>query len=83
MQDHGAIFGATLQRALVHALQHLESTDDRSIGATVDAAQLRARFDRPFPDTGLAPIQVIDELVHDVEGRIIGNSRRDARPPRR
>jgi len=68
MQDRGTIFGPTLRRALVHALQHPESIDDRSIAATVDPAQLRSRFDRPLPDTGLAPIQVIDELVRDVEG---------------
>ena len=73
MRDRSITFGPTLQSALQHALQHLESIDDRSIGATVDLAQLRARFDRPLPDTGLAPTQVIDELVRDVEGGIIGN----------
>ena len=73
MQDRGTMFGPTLQRALEHALQHLEGIDDRSIGATVDLAQLRARFDRPLLDTGRAPMQVIDELVRDVEGGIIGN----------
>ena len=76
MQDHGTMFGPTLQRALEHALQHLEGIDDRSIGATVDLARLRARFDRPLLDTGRAPMQVIDELVRDVEGGIIGNVRR-------
>src|SRR5215469_13847872 len=73
MRDRSITFGPTLQSALQHALQHLESIDDRSIGATVDLAQLRARFDRPLLDTGLAPTQVIDELVRDVEGGIIGN----------
>jgi len=70
---HANVFGPTLQRALQHALQYLETIEERSVGGTADLAQLRARFDRPLPESGLAAMQVIDELVRDVEGGIIGS----------
>jgi aromatic-L-amino-acid decarboxylase len=55
-------------------LQYLESIDGRAIGATVDLARLRARFDRPLPAAGVDPVQVIDELVRDAEGGIVGST---------
>jgi glutamate/tyrosine decarboxylase-like PLP-dependent enzyme len=52
----------------------LEATGDRPIGAAIDLAQLRARFDHPLPQAGTDPVQVIDQLVRDVDGAIIGSA---------
>ena len=65
-------FRPALERAVTHALGHLASGDVRPIGATTSLAELRARFDRPLPERGTDPVAVIDDLVHDAEGGIIG-----------
>jgi aromatic-L-amino-acid decarboxylase len=58
---------------LRHALHHLEDIGDQPVCVSTDLAQLRARFDRPLPEAGTDPVQVIDELVRDAEGGIIGS----------
>ena len=63
-----------LERALRHALNHLAGGMDGRVGATVTLDQLRARLGRPLPEHGTAPPQVIDELVRDVEGGILGST---------
>lgn len=65
-------FSPVLERALCHALQYLEGTTNRPVGASAELAHLRSRFDRTLPQAGAEPIQ-IDELVRDSEGGIIGN----------
>jgi aromatic-L-amino-acid decarboxylase len=67
-------YGPALERALRHALDHLAGATDRHVGATATLDQLRARLDRPLPEHGTAPAQVIDELVRDVEGGILGST---------
>ena len=67
-------FTPVLERALHHALLHLISSDKRPAGATIDLAQLRARFDRPLADAAVDPVRVIDDLVRDAEGGIIGST---------
>ncbi|MGA2549768.1 MAG: aminotransferase class V-fold PLP-dependent enzyme [Burkholderiaceae bacterium] len=57
-----------LERARVHALHYLDSLSDTPVGATLTAGQLRDRFSRPLPETGLSAAAVIDQLVQDVEG---------------
>jgi glutamate/tyrosine decarboxylase-like PLP-dependent enzyme len=69
-----AAFTPALERALRHALHHLEDMGDRPVGASTDLAQLRARFDRPLPQASTDPVQVIDELVSDCGGGIIGSA---------
>src|SRR2546429_7027171 len=66
------VFKAALERAFGHALRHLAGANNRPVGATIDLAQLRERFDRPLPHAGTDPIQVIDDLARDTEGGIIG-----------
>jgi glutamate/tyrosine decarboxylase-like PLP-dependent enzyme len=69
-----ATFRPALEHAFWHAVRHLETLDSRPVGATVDLAQLRARFDRPLPNTDAATEEVIDELVRDAAGGIIGSA---------
>ncbi len=66
------VFKPALERAFGHALRHLAGANNRPVGATIDLAQLRERFDRPLPHAGTDPIQVIDDLARDTEGGIIG-----------
>jgi hypothetical protein len=69
-----AAFRSVLGRALRHALHHLEDVGDQRVGASTDLAQLRARFERPLPNAGTDPVKVIDDLVRDSEGGIIGSA---------
>ena len=69
-----AVFAPTLERALRHALYHLEDVDARPVNAVADLARLRARFSRPLPEISTNPVQVVEELVRDVEGGILGSA---------
>jgi glutamate/tyrosine decarboxylase-like PLP-dependent enzyme len=69
-----AAFSPVLERALRHALHHLVDTAHRPVCASTELAQLRSRFDRPLPQAGMDPVQVIEELVRDAEGGIIGSA---------
>lgn len=71
---HKDAFKPALECALGHALEHLCSANDRPVGTTVDLTQLRERFDRPLAHAGLDPVQVINELVRDTEGGIVGST---------
>jgi glutamate/tyrosine decarboxylase-like PLP-dependent enzyme len=61
-----------LRRTTDHALEFLASLAQRPVCPTASPAELRAALDRPFPETGLAPEQVIDELVHDASAGLLG-----------
>ncbi len=61
-----------LERARVHALQFLSALDDAPVGATADLETLRARLLKPLGDNPVPADQVIDELVADSEGGLIG-----------
>jgi len=69
-----ASFKSTLERAFAHALSHLAGAQERPVGATVDLAELRRRFDRPLSHAGIDPVEVIDDLVRDAEGGIIDSN---------
>ena len=56
------------------ALSYLEKLDCSSVAATADLQTLRGRLGRELPQQGLPPAQVIDELVTDVEGGILGSA---------
>jgi glutamate/tyrosine decarboxylase-like PLP-dependent enzyme len=68
------IFTPVLRRALGHALNDLAGMDNRPAGTTASLQQLRERFDQPLPQTGTDPAQVIDDLVRDCDGGIIGST---------
>jgi glutamate/tyrosine decarboxylase-like PLP-dependent enzyme len=65
---------ATLERAAELALAYLETLGDAPVCATASLAELRRRFLHPLPDTGVDPVSVIDDLVRDVAGGVIGNA---------
>ena len=67
-------YAPALQRALAHALAHLDALDQAPVGATSTLAELRARLAKPLADEGLPAEQVIDELVTDSAGGILGSA---------
>jgi glutamate/tyrosine decarboxylase-like PLP-dependent enzyme len=60
--------------AAAHAQRYLETLDTRPIAATADLATLRQRLGKPLPESGMAAAQVVDELVRDAEGGILGST---------
>ena len=68
------MFRAALETAFDQALEYLEGLNKRSVAARVDAATLRGRLHRVLTEDGVAPEEVISELVADVEGGLVGSS---------
>ena len=68
------LFAPPLERALRHALNYLDRLDQSSVAATADLPTLRRQLQKPLQDDGIAPERVIDELVRDVEGGILGSA---------
>ena len=62
-----------LTRAAGHAFAWLDGLDARSVATTATLEEMRARLGRPLADRGVAATQVIDDLVADVEGGILGS----------
>jgi glutamate/tyrosine decarboxylase-like PLP-dependent enzyme len=56
------------------AVSYLANLDRASVAATVDLQTLRGKLGKELPQQGLPPQQVIDELVADVEGGILGSA---------
>jgi glutamate/tyrosine decarboxylase-like PLP-dependent enzyme len=67
-------FRTVLEHTLVHALTYLEQLEQTPVGTTTDFSELRQRLGRRFPDTGIEAAQVIDELVADTAGGILGST---------
>jgi glutamate/tyrosine decarboxylase-like PLP-dependent enzyme len=68
------VFKPALECAFAHALSQLADADTRPVRATANLKQLRQRFARPLPQAGTDPITVIDDLVRDADGGIIGST---------
>jgi aromatic-L-amino-acid decarboxylase len=64
---------AALERAAEHAFAWLAGLDTRSVATTATAAEMRARLARPLADEGAPALQVIDDLVADTAGGILGS----------
>lgn len=64
-----------LERALGHALAHLESLESSAVGATATPEELRRALARPLPDRGTPAPQVVDELMADTAGGLGTTSR--------
>jgi glutamate/tyrosine decarboxylase-like PLP-dependent enzyme len=62
-----------LDIAAAHAATYLESLGDRPIVAAASIAELRRRLGKPLPENGMPADAVIDELVRDCEGGILGS----------
>jgi glutamate/tyrosine decarboxylase-like PLP-dependent enzyme len=69
MQDETAV---ALNRALHHSLEFLGKLDGAPVGATASLQTLRKRLVKRLEDGPLPAQQVIDELVADSAGGIIG-----------
>jgi len=63
-----------LERALNHALAHLENLEHTPVSATTTLAELRMRLARPLTNDGVDAAQVIDELVADAAGGVLGSA---------
>lgn len=63
-----------LSLAQQHAFSFLKNLDRAPVGATVDVQTLRQRLNKPLADSGLPPEQVVNELVKDVEGGLLGSA---------
>lgn len=61
-----------LMRAVEHSFTWLDGLQTRPVAATASLDDLRARLGRPLGDHGVAAAQVIDELVADVDGGVLG-----------
>jgi hypothetical protein len=63
-----------LESTLAHALSHIESLDEAPVSATTGLADLRQRLGHQLADEGMDATQVIDQLVADVQGGVLGTS---------
>ena len=64
---------AALERAAEHAFAWLEGLETRAVTTTASVAEMRARLARPLADAGVDPVAVIDDLVADTQGGILGS----------
>src|SRR5947209_11340464 len=64
---------ALLERAMAHAIRYLDRLDTAPVSATATLEELRARLTRPLAENGTDAGRVIDELVADVDGGLLGN----------
>ncbi len=67
-------FRAALEKALESALSYLGGLDRVPVARSVDLATLRRRLGRELGDTSLPPELVVEELVKDVDGAILGSA---------
>jgi hypothetical protein len=74
MKNLDSVFRKPLEAAFKSALVYLEKLDSSPAGTSVDLQTLRNRLDRPLTPQGVPAEQVVSELIHDVEGGIIGSA---------
>lgn len=67
-------FRPSLERALVHTLNHLDQLDTSPVNAVASLQTLREKLHKPLNDGGMDAGQVIDELVADAAGGITGSA---------
>jgi glutamate/tyrosine decarboxylase-like PLP-dependent enzyme len=64
---------AALTRAAEHAFAWLDGLDARSVATTATLDDLRSRLSRPLAPRGVPAVQVIDDLVAETAGGILGS----------
>ncbi len=64
---------SVLQQAARHAVDYLEAIDDQPIRTSATLSELRERLGRDLPERGVPATQVIDDLVADAAGGILGS----------
>ena len=67
-------FRPALERALSHSLAHLDSLDRSPVAGTASLQSLRERLVKPLDSAGMPAELVIDELVADTAGGILGSA---------
>jgi glutamate/tyrosine decarboxylase-like PLP-dependent enzyme len=67
-------FRQPLHLALQHALAYLENLPSQPVAPTASLAELRTRLAKPLSASGLAPDQVIEQLVQDSAGGIMASA---------
>lgn len=67
-------FRPALEHALKHSLTHLENLQHSPVAATSSLQALRERLAKSLNSESMPAEQVIDELVADTEGGIIGSA---------
>lgn len=67
-------FHAVLRPTLEHALRFLENLDTTSISPTVSLSDLRRRLHKRLPDNSTDAKQVIEELIANTTGGIMGSN---------
>jgi glutamate/tyrosine decarboxylase-like PLP-dependent enzyme len=72
MQD--STFYKTLTKTLECALSYVGNLDHMPVASTIALANLRQRLGKPLADTGIPPELVVQDLVEDVEGAIMGSA---------
>jgi glutamate/tyrosine decarboxylase-like PLP-dependent enzyme len=60
--------------AAAHACEYLATLDQRSVATTASPSALRARLSRPLPVTPTASDEVINDLIEDTAGGILGST---------
>src|SRR5260370_11238624 len=67
-------YRAALERALAHSLTHLDALDGTSVAATATLEELCARLARSLDFEGIPAEDVLDDLVADMAGGILGSA---------
>ena len=63
-----------LHRTAAHAADFLASLDDRPVAPTASLGGLREALGRPLADEGVDAAAVVDDLVRDTEGGLLGSA---------
>jgi glutamate/tyrosine decarboxylase-like PLP-dependent enzyme len=72
MQD--STFHNALRKALESALSYVGNLDQMPVASTIALADVRQRLGKPLTDTGISPELVVQDLIEDVEGAIMGSA---------
>ncbi len=63
-----------LEQTLAHALEYLDNLDQAPVSATTNLTDLRQRLFRPLANEGMNAAQVVNDLVTDVQGGLVGSA---------
>src|SRR6185503_5477832 len=74
MQKKDPTLRRPLEAAFHNALSYLENLNKTPVAATADLLTLRNRLNKPLMSEGVDPEQIIDELVSDVHGGLLGSA---------
>ena len=67
-------YQAALQHAFSYALQYLGNLQNMPVAATATYPELKSRLSHPLTDQGLAADKIIDDLIRDSKGGVLGSA---------